>query len=106
MFDKGNQNSTEHNTPDSNQSLSVNDKYTRLEESRSVTPSPPLNTYLLDVKRNQHVPALSPINSVETSPTTDTLEGTSNTKYPRPKLLNIPSMGLLKKGKQSIHFYL
>lgn len=100
LFDKADQNSADRSTPESNQSLSANDKYTRLEESRSVTPSPPLNTYLLDVKRNQHIPSLSPIDSVETSPTTESLETTTVTsRYLRPKLLNIPSMGLLKKGE-------
>lgn len=99
LFDKSDQNSTNHNTsPESSQSSSINDKYSRLDESRSVTPSPPLNTYLLDVKRNQHVPSLSPINSVETSPTTDLMESTTGLRHFRPKSLNIPVMGHLKKG--------
>lgn len=101
LFDKSDRNSTDHSTtPESNQSLSVNDKYTRLEESRSVTPSPPLNTHLLDIKRNQHMPSLSPIESVETSPTAESLEiSTPNTRYQRSKLISLPTLGLLKKGK-------
>ncbi|XP_004524683.1 probable phospholipid-transporting ATPase VB isoform X3 [Ceratitis capitata] len=47
------------------------DRYTRLAESRSVTPSPPPNlVYALPTQT--HVPSLSPINSsAETTPTSD-----------------------------------
>lgn len=76
------------------QQLSANDKYTRLNESRSVTPSPPLNSHLFESSmRPAHVPSstLSPINSVETSPTTETAgQGTSKSSL-RPKLLSITS---------------
>ncbi|XP_036320594.1 probable phospholipid-transporting ATPase VD isoform X2 [Rhagoletis pomonella] len=47
------------------------DRYTRLAESRSVTPSPPPNlSYILPSRT--HIPSLSPINSsAETTPTSD-----------------------------------
>lgn len=77
------------------QGSSPNDKYTRLEESRSVTPSPPLNNHFNEVRRPPHIPSLSPITSVDSSPTTDLpQEGTSKQNL-RPKLLNIPSLGFL-----------
>ncbi|CAH2005240.1 unnamed protein product [Acanthoscelides obtectus] len=124
MFDKR-EHSGDHTSSSTSQSLSMNDKYTRLEESRSVTPSPPLNTYLLDNKRKdsptmnnyatpdsrqrQHVSALSPIDSVESSPTQEAVPSSATptttstpiaaqaaSKGQRPKLLNIPYF--LKKG--------
>lgn len=70
-----------------------NDKYRRLAESRSVTPSPPLNVHLFEAgARPTHVPSLSPINSVDTSPTTEAAVqvGTSKASI-RPKLLSITS---------------
>lgn len=75
------------------QPVATNDKYTRLTESRSVTPSPPLNTHLFEsVRRPQQVSTLSPINSVDTSPTSETAGqvGTSKSSL-RPKLLSITS---------------
>lgn len=77
----------------SGQSLAPNDKYTRLEESRSVTPSPPLNSHLFDsTKRQTHIPVLSPITSTDSSPTTtdanNPQEGTSKLGL-RPKLLGL-----------------
>ncbi|XP_050501041.1 phospholipid-transporting ATPase VD isoform X2 [Diabrotica virgifera virgifera] len=98
-YDKLDQNSSESSsTNTATQSLSSNDKYSRLEESRSVTPSPPLNTYLFDTKRLQHNPTLSPIDSIESSPSCEvpTIEATALPKVPRPKLLNMP-IGFLKK---------
>ncbi|RZB54427.1 phospholipid-transporting ATPase VD, partial [Asbolus verrucosus] len=67
---------------------SSNDKYTRLEESRSVTPSPPLNSHFLESSRSLHVPSLTPINSVDNSPIVETPEVKQ-----KPKLLNIPLLG-------------
>lgn len=78
------------------QGSSPNDKYTRLEESRSVTPSPPLNSHFNEVRRPPHIPSLSPITSVDSSPTADLpQEGISKSNSLRPKLLNIPSLGFL-----------
>ncbi|VEN49474.1 unnamed protein product [Callosobruchus maculatus] len=126
LFDKREHSGDHTSSSSTSQSLSMNDKYTRLEESRSVTPSPPLNTYLLDNKRKdsptmnnyatpdsrqrqqQHVQALSPIDSVESSPTQESPVPTTTvaasvtatpqggSKGQRPKLLNIPYF--LKKG--------
>nr|CAI5857343.1 unnamed protein product [Callosobruchus analis] len=53
LFDKREHSGDHTSSSSTSQSLSMNDKYTRLEESRSVTPSPPLNTYLLDNKRKE-----------------------------------------------------
>lgn len=45
-----------------------NDHYSRLSESRSITPSPPPNT-AMPLKTTQHIPSLSPISSsAESSP--------------------------------------
>ncbi|XP_057668206.1 phospholipid-transporting ATPase VD isoform X2 [Diorhabda carinulata] len=99
-FDKLEQNSSENSsTSTASQSVTSNDKYSRLEESRSVTPSPPLNSYLFDSKRHQHVPTLSPIDSIESSPSFETPQtDVTVSKANRPKLLNIPSINFLKKG--------
>jgi phospholipid-translocating ATPase len=51
------------------------DKYTRLEESRSVTPSPPLN--FLEAHRSPNVPS----------------DSSSDVEVKKPKLLNIPLLG-------------
>jgi phospholipid-translocating ATPase len=49
----------------------TNDRYLRLAESRSVTPSPPPNSIQFK-QNNVHVPSLSPISSsAETTPTSD-----------------------------------
>ncbi|XP_059615046.1 phospholipid-transporting ATPase VB isoform X2 [Phlebotomus argentipes] len=49
------------------QANSIGDRYTRLAESRSITPSPPPNSTL-----KQHVPSLSPIHSsAESSPVSE-----------------------------------
>ncbi|KAJ8976657.1 hypothetical protein NQ317_010373, partial [Molorchus minor] len=99
LFEKADQTSDEQSTISStSQSLSTTDKYTRLEESRSVTPSPPLNTYLISCKRSSHAPRLSPIDSVDNSPISETLQSSSSGKVQRPKLLNIPSIAFLKKN--------
>lgn len=74
-------------------SRSICDKYSRLEESRSVTPSPPLNAFVADSKR-PYVPTLSPIESVENS------EQVSSRSL-RPKLLSIPSIGFLTRKSNS-----
>lgn len=79
-------------------SHSSNDRYARLEESRSVTPSPPLNSHLYsDSRRSPHVPSLSPITSADASPTTEEVsQQTTTTKSSfKPKLLNIPSLPFL-----------
>ncbi|CAG9864504.1 unnamed protein product [Phyllotreta striolata] len=99
IYDKSDQNSSENSSTTTTQSsFSNNDKYARLEESRSVTPSPPLTTYSFDNnKRNPHVPTLSPIDSIESSPTCDLTEIPDAVKIARPKLLNIPSKGFPKR---------
>lgn len=84
--------SGENNT---NQSLSPKDRYTRLEESRSVTPSPPLNSHFNEIRRPPHLPSLSPITSVDSSPTTEAPQESTSKSNLRPKLLNIPSLGFL-----------
>jgi len=75
---------------------SKSDKYARLDESRSVTPSPPLNTFQTD-KRLPHSSPLSPIASADSSP--DELQNQGSSKSARPKLLSIPSIGFLS-GKR------
>lgn len=54
-------------------SHSITDRYTRLTESRSITPSPPPNSMTpLALKTQQHIPSLSPISSsAETTPTSE-----------------------------------
>lgn len=54
-------------------SHSIADRYTRLAESRSITPSPPPNSMTpLALKQQQHIPSLSPISSsAETTPTSE-----------------------------------
>lgn len=54
-------------------SHSIADRYTRLAESRSITPSPPPNSMTpLALKAQQHIPSLSPISSsAETTPTSE-----------------------------------
>uniref|UniRef100_A0AAR5PE88 Phospholipid-transporting ATPase n=1 Tax=Dendroctonus ponderosae TaxID=77166 RepID=A0AAR5PE88_DENPD len=78
-------------------SRSICDKYSRLEESRSVTPSPPLNAFGADSKRS-YVPTLSPIESVENS---ESMEGQASSRSLRPKLLSIPSIGFLSRKSNS-----
>ncbi|KAK5643768.1 hypothetical protein RI129_007613 [Pyrocoelia pectoralis] len=75
---------------------STNDKYERLKESRSVTPSPPLNSHIYnDSTRTIHVPSLTPINSVESSPNADEVAQSTAIKGSfRPKL-NISSLPFL-----------
>ncbi|XP_030761045.1 probable phospholipid-transporting ATPase VD isoform X2 [Sitophilus oryzae] len=70
--------------------VTVKDKYTRLEESRSVTPSPPLNLYSPDNRRTR-ITTLDTIDSCDNSP--DSLQSHSSSKSLRPKLLSIPSIG-------------
>ncbi|XP_022901722.2 phospholipid-transporting ATPase VD isoform X1 [Onthophagus taurus] len=79
---------------------SNNDRYRRLAESRSVTPSPPLtstsNVYL-GGDRRQHVPSLTPIS--DTSPTTTELNPDLTTKMSiiKPKRM-IPTLFLSKRN--------
>ncbi|KAF5277653.1 hypothetical protein FQA39_LY06146 [Lamprigera yunnana] len=73
------------------------DKYERLNESRSVTPSPPLNSHSYnDTYRSVHVPSLTPINSINSNSIEDEVaqNTTIKTSY-RPKLLSIPSLPFL-----------
>ncbi|KAG5886182.1 hypothetical protein JTB14_036051 [Gonioctena quinquepunctata] len=98
IYEKTDKNSEQGTSNADSQSSTCSDKYTLLEESRSVTPSPPLNS-LYDHKGNPHIPTLSPIDSIEESLTLDSLQGTSTgPKFSRPKLLNIPPNNFLKKG--------
>ncbi|KAL3267060.1 hypothetical protein HHI36_011201 [Cryptolaemus montrouzieri] len=71
------------------------DKYLRLEESRSVTPSPPLHSH----QYTSHVSTLTPIDSVDSSPTSDLFQ--NQIKTTRPKLLNIPTINFLSKRNVS-----
>lgn len=98
IYEKDNNSQTERNSNnvESTTSSQSNDKYTRLEESRSVTPSPPLNPYVQDARRaNPHVPSLSTI--VDTSPISEVVVESGNSKGCRPKLLNIPPIPFLSK---------
>ncbi|CAH0560353.1 unnamed protein product [Brassicogethes aeneus] len=78
----------------------ANDKYSRLEESRSVTPSPPMTYSTSNELRNRHVPTLSPIDSVENSPNSITQDPIT-VKVSRPKLLTIPSLPFLNRKENS-----
>ncbi|XP_019865878.2 phospholipid-transporting ATPase VD isoform X2 [Aethina tumida] len=74
-----------------------NDRYTRLEESRSVTPSPPMAFAAGELRNRHHVPTLSPIDSVEHSPSSSDTGAVSSDSHnskvsSRPKLLAIPSL--------------
>ncbi|KAJ9587010.1 hypothetical protein L9F63_019389, partial [Diploptera punctata] len=119
-----------HAAPKPSISMSVgnaqSDKYSRLSESRSVTPSPPppppstrpyipsseMNSFNRTVSNTSggkpsvdvlHQPILSPINSSsETTPTTESPplpQGRKNVN--RPKLLNVPSLLLVGSSKKS-----
>ncbi|XP_060530562.1 phospholipid-transporting ATPase VD isoform X2 [Cylas formicarius] len=80
-------------------SAKLNDKYTRLDESRSVTPSPPLpSPYSTDIQRG-HVSTLPPIDSIQSSPV-DSIQSQNSSKS-RPRLLNIPSISFLAKRNGS-----
>ncbi|XP_045478925.1 phospholipid-transporting ATPase VD isoform X1 [Harmonia axyridis] len=67
------------------------DKYLRLEESRSVTPSPPLQSH----QYTAHVSTLTPIDSVDSSPSSDIYP--VQVKTTRPKLLNLPTINFLSR---------
>ncbi|KAK9870972.1 hypothetical protein WA026_009932 [Henosepilachna vigintioctopunctata] len=71
------------------------DRYLRLEESRSVTPSPPLHTH----QYTPHVSTLTPIDSVDNSPSSDVYH--TQVKSTRPKLLNLPSINFLTRRNHS-----
>lgn len=80
---------------------SSHDRYSRLTESRSVTPSPPLNEHstLGDISCNSNVPSLTLMNSTDRNPPQQlSNENAEPIKITRPKLLNIPSMFLKKNG--------
>ena len=95
------------------------DKYSRLSESRSVTPSPPpphpARPYVVNIPSSEtnsfnrmggdvvHQPVLSPINSSsETTPTTESPPLPQGRKaVSRPKLLNVPSLLLVGCSKKS-----
>nr|XP_023013530.1 probable phospholipid-transporting ATPase VA [Leptinotarsa decemlineata] len=100
IYEKTTQNSSQEGSSNTNvKSINCSDKYTILDESRSVTPSPPLNNYLFDYKGNPHVPTLSPIESIDESSNSDSLQSTSSSsKYNRPNILNLPSRTFFKKG--------
>ncbi|XP_076273548.1 phospholipid-transporting ATPase VD isoform X2 [Rhynchophorus ferrugineus] len=80
-------------------SAPLKDKYTRLEESRSVTPSPPLNPYSSD-RGLSNLSGLSAIDSADNSPESLQSQGSSKSSQ-RPKLLGIPSMGFLGRRNNS-----
>lgn len=79
---------------------SSHDRYARLTESRSVTPSPPLNDHAISDISNKNVPSLileqqtdaNPSHSINNDLTVEPI------KISRPKLLNIPSMFLKRNG--------
>ncbi|KAL1506324.1 hypothetical protein ABEB36_005712 [Hypothenemus hampei] len=73
----------------------LNDKYARLEESRSVTPSPPLTE-----AKKSHNSALNNIDSVENNINPDSLQSQGSSRS-RPKLLNIPNIPFLGKRSNS-----
>lgn len=81
------------------------DRYSRLTESRSVTPSPPLNEHsaLSHINSSSNVPSLSLLNSTEPNPSQSVtfVDPEPTAKVSRPKLLNIPSMFLRKNGNNS-----
>lgn len=80
--------------------LSNNDRYSRLTESRSVTPSPPLHEHnaLGDISVSSNVPSLTLLNSTDPIPSRSTLNEEPIVKMNRPKLLNIPSMFMGKRN--------
>lgn len=89
-------------TSDATTKQNSNDRYSRLTESRSVTPSPPLNEHVApgDISGNSDlVPSFNLLNSTDPSPSQITIpEDEPVVKLTRPKLLAIPSMFLSKKN--------
>ncbi|KAK9694502.1 hypothetical protein QE152_g33510 [Popillia japonica] len=76
----------------------LNDRYTRLTESRSVTPSPPLNSNLY-IETRRHVPCLPTI--TDTSPTTEfAVVDTKNTKS---KKIGIPNLSFLSRKNGALN---
>ncbi|KRT84629.1 hydrolase [Oryctes borbonicus] len=74
----------------------LNDRYARLTESRSVTPSPPLNSNLY-IEPRRHVPCLPPI--ADTSPITE-FNDSKNTKL---KKISIPALPFLGKKNGALN---
>lgn len=74
----------------------LNDRYTRLAESRSVTPSPPLNTSLYNETR-RHVPCLPPI--ADTSPITEF----NDSKITKTKKISIPALPFLGRKNGALN---
>lgn len=84
----------------------TNDRYARLTESRSVTPSPPLHehTVLSDISCNSNVPSFSTSNSTEPPSSNHIMAEIDDepvAKFSRPKLLNIP-VSRLFPGKKNL----
>lgn len=79
-------------------SSETSEKYSRLTESRSITPSPPTNSRKINNIKNNHVPSLTPIASTESSPITETVPD-NNTKvcFKPNKLLITSSIPFLGK---------
>ncbi|GLV35748.1 uncharacterized protein CBL_01101 [Carabus blaptoides fortunei] len=74
---------------------SSNDRYSRLTESRSVTPSPPLHDVLSDISCSSNVPSFSIMNTTDPTPSNSLMPDVDEEpviKVTRPKLLNIPSL--------------
>lgn len=74
-----------------------NDRYSRLTESRSVTPSPPLHEHdvLSDISCSSNVPSFTIMNTTDPTPSNTLMPEVDEepvTKVIRPKLLNIPSL--------------
>lgn len=82
------------NTSDSSE------RYSRLAESRSITPSPPqTNKTSKLICKNNHVPSLTPIASTESSPITENSPAICTKISFKPnKLLNISSLPFLGKN--------
>lgn len=77
-----------------------NDRYSRLTESRSVTPSPPLHEHnaFSDISCNSNVPSLNMLSSTDPDPSQTSFADEPAVKLSRPKLLNIPSMFLSRRN--------
>ncbi|GJQ77455.1 hypothetical protein Trydic_g20852 [Trypoxylus dichotomus] len=74
----------------------LNDRYARLTESRSVTPSPPLNSNVYNETR-RHVPCLPPI--VDTSPITEF----NDSKNAKAKKISIPALPFIGRKNGALN---